>query len=358
MSVEFIFRILGLVVFSVIGARFGVASAEALNLPEDGNGLIFSLVGALTGLILTPWITTRPAKTFRRYLLDSPIEVLITSMGGLLFGLIIALLLVWPLSLLPDLLGIYLPIIAALVSAYFGIVLFSSRAPDILMTLRFFFGRDTGLFSGSAKDISVLVDTSVIIDGRIFEMSKTGFIPGNILIPQFVLSELQHIANSSDPIRRQRGRHGLDVLNKLKQEGNNIVQVIDDEPEGVNEVDEKLVEVAKARGIPLMTNDFNLNGVANVHGVPVLNINELSLALQPVYLPGEEITVQIISEGREYDQGVGYLQDGTMVVVEGGRRYLDRTIRVVITRYIRSSAGKMYFAVHVDDARRDSNHPS
>jgi uncharacterized protein YacL len=169
---------------------------------------------------------------------------------------------------------------------------------------------------------------------------------------------LQHIANSSDPIRRQRGRHGLEVLNKLKQEGSNIVQVIDDEPEGVAEVDVKLVEVAKARGIPLMTNDFNLNGVANVHGVPVLNINELSLALQPVYLPGEEITVQIISEGREYDQGVGYLQDGTMVVVEGGRRYLDRTIRVVITRYIRSAAGKMYFAVHVDEAKRDSGQPS
>ena len=352
MTIEFTFRIFGMIVFAALGARFGIATADSLNLPEDANGLIFSLVGALTGLIATPWISTRPAKTFRQFLLQSPIEILASSLTGMLFGLLIALLVAWPLSLLPREIGQYSPTIMALVSAYFGFVLFTARSRDILAFIRNALRHESSLLTHySDSHHEVVVDTSVIIDGRILEMSKTGFIPGTILVPQFVLSELQHIANSSDPLRRQRGRHGLDVLNTLKAEGLNPVEVIDDEPDGANEVDMKLVEVAKQRNIPLMTNDFNLNKVADVHGVPVLNVNDLSLALQPVLLPGETLNLQIISEGREYDQGVGYLNDGTMVVVEGGRRYLDRTIPVVITRYIRSSAGKMYFAVHADEMK-------
>lgn len=352
MTIEFTFRILGMIVFAAIGARFGVATADAVNLPQDVNGLIFSLVGALSGLIVTPWITTRPAKTIRRFLLHSPIEVLVTSLIGLTFGLIIALLLAWPLSLLPDIFGQYLPLATAITAAYFGIILFSARSYDIVSFVQALFGRGKGFGELAGKSTTaVLVDTSVIIDGRILEMSKAGFVRGTILVPQFILSELHNIANSSDPLRRQRGRHGLEVLNKLKQEGLNAIQVIDDEPEGADSVDTKLVEVAKTRGIPLLTNDFNLNGVAGVHGIEVLNINELALALQPVLLPGEQIVVQIISEGREPDQGVGYLKDGTMVVVEGGRRYLDRSIPVAITRYIRSSAGKMYFGVHADELR-------
>lgn len=353
MSIEFVFRIAGMIIFAFVGASFGVSTADALNLPEDANGLLFSLVGALFGLIISPWLTTRPAKSVRRILLQSPVELLLTSLVGLVVGLFIALLLVWPLSLLPGWLGQYSPIIASAVAAYFCIVLFSARAFDLLSVLRRF--RPTtqpNLLAVAAMDLGVLLDTSVIIDGRILDISKIGFIPGTLLVPQFVLSELHNIANSSDPIRRQRGRHGLDVLNKLKQEGVNPVQVIDDNPEHIEAVDAKLVEVAKERNMPLMTNDFNLNSVAGVHGVQVLNLNDLSLALQPALLPGEELDIRIIQEGREPDQGVGYLPDGTMVVVEGGKRYLDRSITVIITRYIRSAAGKMYFAIPERDANR------
>jgi uncharacterized protein YacL len=354
MSIEFRFRILGMVLFAVLGARFGVTSADSLRLPEDANGLIFSLVGALVGLIMTPWLTTRPAKSIQRALLQTPIEVLSTALIGLIVGLVVALLLVWPLSLLPDVFGQYLPFVTALVCAYFGFVLFSSRSYDIVLLIKRALGRVGDGINMSAG--AVLVDTSVIIDGRILELSSTGFIPGTILIPQFVLSELQHIANSSDPLRRQRGRYGLEVLNNLRKDGLNPVEVIEDDPENIEAVDTKLVEVAKLRNTPLMTNDFNLEGVAGVHGVMVLNINKLSLALQPSLLPGEDILVHIIAEGQQQNQGVGYLKDGTMVVVEDGRRYLDRSIPVVVTRYIRSAAGKMYFGVHADQAKSAGIH--
>lgn len=351
MSIEFFFRILGMIIFAVMGVSFGAATHETLNLPRDANALLFSLVGALTGLITTPWITTRPATSARRFLLQSPAEVLVSSLIGLIFGLVGAALIAWPLSLLPGWLGQYSPTVLALVSAYFSVVLFSARAYDIFPLFGSMVRGKVSLPVGNVLDLGVLLDTSVVIDGRILDISKAGFIQGTLLVPQFVLSELHNIANSSDPMRRQRGRHGLDILNKLKQEGMNPVQVIEDDPEHIEAVDAKLVDVAKTRNIPLMTNDFNLNGVAGVHGVTVLNLNELSLALQPNLLPGEEIYIQIISEGREQDQGVGYLKDGTMVVVEGGRNHLDRSILVTITRYIRSSAGKMYFAVPNIDAR-------
>lgn len=354
MSIEFRFRILGMFIFAVLGARFGAANADALNLPEDANALIFSLVGALTGLIATPWMTTRPAKTVQRILLHTPIEVISTSLVGLIFGLLVALLLVWPLSLLPDLFGQYLPLAVALGSAYFGLTLFSSRSYDIVVLLRRAMGR--GGLAQTAGNNAVLLDTSVIIDGRVLDLSSTGFLPPVILVPQFILNELQHIANSSDSLRRQRGRYGLETLNSIRKEDNITVEVIEDDPEAIEAVDAKLVEVAKLRSVPLMTNDFNLEGVANVHGVTVLNVNRLSLALQPSLLPGEEIVVHIIAEGKEHNQGVGYLKDGTMVVVEDGRHYLDRSIPVIITRYIRSQAGKMYFGVHTDEAKLHGLH--
>ncbi|MBZ0309298.1 MAG: PIN domain nuclease [Anaerolineae bacterium] len=353
MSIEFVFRILGMIVFAIIGASFGVSAADTFNLPEDANALLFSLVGALFGLIVSPWLTTRPAKSLRRMLMESPIEILLNSLIGLVVGLFIALLLVWPLSLLPGWLGQYAPIISSLIASYFCIVLFSSRTFDILNFFRHLSGASmTSILPSLNVDYGVILDTSVIIDGRILDISKSGFIQGILYVPQFVLSELHNIANSSDPIRRQRGRHGLEILNKLKQEGMNPVQVIDDNPEAIEAVDAKLVEVAKIRTLPLMTNDFNLNSVAGVHGVQVLNLNDLSLALQPALLPGEELDIRIIQEGREPDQGVGYLEDGTMVVVEGGKRYLDRSLTVVITRYIRSAAGKMYFAIPERDTHR------
>ncbi|NJL94450.1 MAG: PIN domain nuclease [Anaerolineae bacterium] len=354
MTAEFIFRLLGMIVFAALGASFGVNSADFFSLPEDANGLIFSLLGALIGLIITPWITTRPGRSLERFLLQSPTEVLVASLAGLCLGLLVAALAAWSIAQLPGWFGEYLPTAFAATSAYTGMAIFAVRAYDLLDFAR---GKAGIAYRGAAgytnsPNAAVLLDTSIIIDGRILEISKAGFITGAILIPQFVLSELQHIANSSDPLRRQRGRHGLEILNKLKQEGANPVQIITDDPEQIEAVDAKLVEIAKQRNIPLMTNDFNLDGIATVQNVQVLNLNALSLAMQPEYLPGETIEVRIIQEGREADQGVSYLKDGTMVVVEGGRRFLDRMIPITITRFIRSTSGKMYFGVPHPDPRQ------
>jgi len=200
------------------------------------------------------------------------------------------------------------------------------------------------MMSGGTSSGDILLDTSVIIDGRILDISQTGFIQGSLLIPRFVLHELQHVADSAEVLRRNRGKRGLEILSELQQRSRTPVRIIDDDIEGVSEVDEKLVLLAKKRNVPVMTNDFNLNRVAELQGVFVLNINELANAVKAVFLPGEVIDVHIVMEGREPDQGVGYLEDGTMIVVEDGKWYIDRTIPVLITRYIVTNAGRMYFA--------------
>ncbi|NDJ86497.1 MAG: PIN domain nuclease, partial [Chloroflexi bacterium] len=240
--------------------------------------------------------------------------------------------------------------IMAVIIAYLSIVIFALRSPDIITLVDAMLrGRKLYNSLGSGE---VLLDTSVIIDGRILDISTTGFVRQKLLIPQFVIRELQTIADSSDTLLRQRGRHGLDILNKLRQESLVPVEVIDDVPAEGDGVDEMLVALAVERGsIPIMTHDMPLNKIAHLRGVEVLNINDLALALRPVYLPGEVINLHIIQEGQEADQGVGYLIDGTMVVVEGGKRYRDRTISARVTRYILSKAGKMYFAQPVQSAK-------
>ena len=165
-----------------------------------------------------------------------------------------------------------------------------------------------------------ILDTSVIIDGRIADICRSGFIEGVLLVPNFVLEELQHIADSSDMLKRNRGRRGLDILNKMRKENNVTIQIWDDTEQG--EVDSRLVRLAKKLGAKVITNDYNLNKVAELHGVSVLNINELANAIKPVVLPGEEMTVTVIKDGKEQGQGVGYLDDGTMIVVDGGRKYI------------------------------------
>ncbi len=343
MSYEFAFRLVGMTVFAGLGASLGARLADSMNLPSEANSLLFLLVGALIGLITTPWMTTRPARAARRIIIETNAETLVTSLVGLLFGLVVAALLAWPLSQLPDPAGQYLPAITAIVAAYLCIILFGLRATDIF-TLFGAMVREGELYHSSYTG-EVLLDTSVIIDGRILDISTTGFIRDKLLIPQFVIRELQHIADSSDTLLRQRGRHGLDVLNKLRQESKSPVEVIDDVPADGEGVDEMLVALAQERGTcPIMTHDLPLNKIATLRGIEVLNINDLALALRPVIIPGEVITLHIIQEGKEADQGVGYLIDGTMVVVEGGKRYRDRTIQARITRYILSNAGKMYFA--------------
>ena len=189
-----------------------------------------------------------------------------------------------------------------------------------------------------------LLDTNVIIDGRILDICKTGFIEGKLLIPVFVLEELQHIADSADSLRRVRGRRGLDVLQKIREESPLEVEVMNIDFDDIHEVDSKLVRLAQKIGGKIITNDFNLNKVAQLRGVEVLNINDLSNALKAVVIPGETMKVQVVRDGKEPGQGVAYLDDGTMIVIENGHRYLSRTISVEVTSALQTSAGRMIFA--------------
>jgi uncharacterized protein YacL len=189
-----------------------------------------------------------------------------------------------------------------------------------------------------------ILDTSVIIDGRIFDICRTGFLEGTLVIPSFVLEELQHIADSSDVLKRNRGRRGLDILNKIQKELRMEVLIYEGDFDEVSEVDSKLVKLAKVLSGKVVTNDFNLNKVCELQGVKVLNINDLANAVKPVVLPGEEINVQVIKDGKEHGQGVAYLDDGTMIVIEGGREYIGERIDVLVTSVLQTSAGRMIFA--------------
>ena len=204
------------------------------------------------------------------------------------------------------------------------------------------------------KENFKILDTNVIIDGRVSDIARAGFLEGPIYIPGFVLDELQHIADSADGLKRARGRRGLDILNEMKKDLNVVVRNYDRLVPGNDEVDARLVRLAKALNGPLVTNDFNLNKVAELQGVTVLNINELANALKPVVLPGEEMTVLVVKEGKEYSQGVGYLDDGTMIVVEGGRKHIGESVEILVSSLLQTTAGKMIFArLRDDDGEED-----
>ncbi len=345
MSADFTSRLVGMVVLAILGARLGVSLSQWLEMdvPPEMTGMIFSMVGALTGLVVTPWLTIRPLRAARERITMMPAENLLGSVMGLTFGLILAALLSVPLSLLPVPFNQVLPSASALVLAYLSTVIFSGRAGDIINLLRISLGPG-GSQSSPDGGRRVLLDTSVIIDGRIADIHETGFIGGTLLVPRFVLAELQHIADSADTIRRNRGRRGLEVLERLKRNPLSPVQILDADVEGTREVDDKLIQLARQMHVPIMTNDYNLNRVAELQGVQVLNLNDLANAVKAVFLPGETMTLHIIQEGREINQGVGYLDDGTMVVVEEGKRYIDRNIEVVVTKVLQTSAGRMIFA--------------
>jgi len=199
-----------------------------------------------------------------------------------------------------------------------------------------------------------ILDTSVIIDGRIADITETGFVEGPLLIPQFVLGELQHIADSSDPVKRTRGKRGLEVLHHIQKQLNVDVRIVETDYPSVKEVDSKLIELAKEVGGKIVTNDSNLNKVAELQGIEVLNINELANALKPVVLPGEEMNVKILKEGKEMGQGVAYLDDGTMIVVDNGRKQIGKTVDVVVTSVLQTPAGRMIFARLKEDTGREN----
>ncbi len=357
MSIEFIFRLIGMAVLAIVGAYSG---AE-INKFYDGAfyGVLFAAVGALVGLILTPYLTTRPMRALRSLLGRIAAETLFAALTGLVSGLIIAALLAFPLSLLPNIFGDVAPFLGALLFSYLGVSIFVMRQGDIM-------GMLTAIRAGESTDASeggsnwakmkrtILLDTSVIIDGRIADIASTGFLPGTLLIPRFVLNELQYVADSPDGLRRQRGRRGMEVLSNLQKDPNVMVRISDIDVDGIREVDSKLVVLGRQLKCPVLTNDYNLNKVAELQGVTVLNINELANAVKSVVLPGELLRINVIQEGKERDQGVGYMEDGTMVVVENGREVIGEYTDVSVTKVLQTAAGRMIFA-RIGESYHDNN---
>jgi len=346
MSVEFVLRLVGMVVFAMIGAQSRYLFQP--DNPGESARLIITLTlaGAALGLLIAPYLTTRPFYLAQARLKRIPASKLISGVIGLVVGLAVAALMYPALSTLPDPYGGVLPIVVSIFFGYIGLAVMVMRQNDIfnLIGPRVIAGNPFGNLSHRATEEVMLLDTSVIIDGRIADISKTGFIRNTMMVPRFVLTELQYIADSSEALRRNRGRRGLEVLKNLQEESMVPVQITDLDIEGVKGVDDKLIMLAKQLSCPIITNDFNLNSVAKLQGVIVLNINELANAIKTVILPGEAISVKIIQEGKERDQGVAYLNDGTMIVVENGKHFIDKTIEVSVTKVLQTNAGRMIFA--------------
>jgi uncharacterized protein YacL len=360
------------------GAAVGIGLELTKSSPTMTQWEIIGGIALISGFLavaLIPYIIIAPYHWVRDQIRKAEVSDLIAAAVGLVVGLVIAALLAIPLSQLTFFnLGRWLPTLAALLFAYLGIATAVLRKDD--------FGRLAATTSSSrasrratreerdrddreeheehdergklrerisARKASkhadkILVDTSAIIDGRVADISETGFISGALVVPRFVLEELQHIADSADGLRRNRGRRGLEILQRLQKDSHIQVEISDADAENTPEVDAKLVKLARQWHCPIITNDFNLNRVAELQGVKVLNINELAHAVKPILLPGEEMPVAIMQDGKEPGQGVGYLDDGTMIVVEGGKAFMGTTLDVTVTRVLQTVAGRMIFA--------------
>lgn len=356
MSAELIFRIFGLIIFGALGGFLGEplgTLTQSLWAGSPQSIIVYqiftTLILAILGFIFAPWISIKPLIALRKRLSAVSAQTLVYGIFGLIVGLILAALLAYPISLLPEPFGSVLPFIAVLIFGYMGVILFVTRQKDLRSIFRLG-QRSDGLGEETNQDTQlsdtrrILVDTSTIIDGRIYDIARTGFIPGRLLIPRFVLNELQYVSDSADNLRRQRGRRGMEVLSELQKDSNIPVTITDIDVEGVREVDERLVVLARQLNCPILTNDYNLNRVAELQGVSVLNINELANAVKSILLPGETLKMKIIQEGKEYGQGVGYMEDGTMVVVEDGHKFIGKTISIVVTKVLQTAAGRMIFA--------------
>ena len=340
-------------------------------------GLAFLVAGALVGGLILPFVLMGPGRSAAVSLVELPGATLVAGVAGLVVGLIVASLVSIPFYSLENHLRWVLPIAISIVAGAGGLWLGIQRERDIRAILP---GLDAPARtapessvaaipslealrdSQSAADFrngTILVDTSAIIDGRIADLTVTGFISGSLLVPRFVLDELRHIADSSDSLRRNRGRRGLEVLGRLRKDASVPLQVLDVGVDNGVEVDARLVELARGMKSSILTTDYNLNRVAEIQGVKVLNVNELANAVKSIVLPGENLRVDIVQEGKEAGQGVAYLDDGTMVVVEGGRRYINSSQEVQVTRVLQTAAGRIIFAqpragfASVSDSRHD-----
>ena len=305
-------------------------------------------VAALVGLLFSVSVflfEIRLQRASLRRLIGAAVGSILGIIGAYLMGLVISR------TTIPEDSRSFLDIAVLLVMTYIGLVL-GARKGDMLnlQALGGLFGNEKGV-----RRQPKILDTSVIIDGRVADICEAYFLEGVLVVPQFVLRELQLVADSPDSLKRQRGRRGLEVLQRMQKMPNLDVEIADDDFPQIAEVDMKLIELAKRYDAKIVTNDYNLNKVATLQGLEVMNVNQLANALKPVVLPGEAMRVFILREGKEYNQGVAYLDDGTMVVVDGGRRAINKTVDIIVTSVHQTTAGKMIFGRY-DDREASKNH--
>lgn len=359
-----LFTIIGLLLGYLIGDEI-IRNNYFLNSGYFSNSpiktiLFLILSTILFGIILfliSPWINALIIKVMdyiEKSIQKLPAtEILFGTMGAII-GLAVSALFVNLLARIP-IIGAVLAVVVAVIMAALGANIAIRRREELISLIssigikKATSGKDKKS-KGDYRGYPKILDTSVIIDGRIFDICQTEFVEGSLVIPNFVLEELRHIADSSDGLKRNRGRRGLDILNKIQKELNIDVQIYEKDFPDIAEVDSKLLKLAQVLNGKVVTNDYNLNKVAEFQGVPVLNINELANAVKPVVLPGEEMRIQIIKDGKESGQGVAYLDDGTMIVVEGGRKYIGETKDVVVTSVLQTAAGRMIFAKRKEEA--------
>ncbi len=349
-SLNFIVRILGMLSLAYIGWSVG----RSLSNPQPDEMQVFAtqllmLAGAGLGLLVTPRLTIEPVEELLRRSRHVPLPDLLIIGAGVLIGLVFAVMLAVPLASLPRPFGQYLPLICALACAYVGGKIFAMRKRDLSDLLRSLRpGVAPPALAGAPAqpqpERRLLLDTSTIIDGRIAAVARTGFLEGTLLVPGFVLAELQQLADSSDDLRRSKGRRGLDLLNEMQRQSPLPVEVLNVEVGGASKVDDKLIALARQYACPIISNDFNLNRVAGLQGVRVLSLNQLSEAVRPPVSQDQRLHVLIRNEGNARQQGVGYLEDGTPVIVEDARHLIGQTIEVIVTRLHQTQTGRLIFA--------------
>ena len=341
-------RVLGAALGGLIGIVLLTSDPSLFSAVPGTSAVIVGWIVAWTvlGFSLLPYLTVVPAARVIRSVQEMSTAEFVTSVAGLLLGLLMGLLLGSPLSNFPGPLGLWLP---GGVSVFLGLGMVGltvAKRADLLVAAEAIglVHRPDPEASGRSGDPHILVDSSAIIDGRIAEIVESGFLYGTLVVPRFVLDEVQKIADSPDTLRRNRGRRGLEILTRMQKDSPTPVVIVEDDAPEVAEVDAKLVALAKRFSRAVLTNDFNLNRVAELQGVRVLNVNSLANAVKPALLPGEELRVHVIQAGKEAGQGVGFLDDGTMIVVEGGARFMDSEVDVAVTRVLQTVAGRMVFA--------------
>ncbi len=353
-SLDFLVRIGGMLALAMFGAHVG-RSLSGPN-PDETQILatrLLMLAGAGLGLLVTPRLTIHLVQDLLRRIRTVPLSEIFLIAVGALFGLIFAVLLSVPLAFLPPPFRNYTPLIVAVLFAYIGARTFGMRKRELSDLVQ---ARQRGSTTMTTSDSPAehtasphrfyLLDTSAIIDGRIATVSKTGFLEGTLMVPHFVLAELQSLADSGDDLRRSKGRRGLELLSQMQQNQSDVlpVEVVNIEVSGATRVDDMLVVLARQYNCPIITNDFNLNRVAGLQGVKVLSLNQLSEALRPPVVQDQHLYVLIRSEGNARRQGVGYLDDGTPVIVEDARHLIGQSIEVVVTRLHQTHTGRMVFA--------------